>query len=258
MSDQQKILRGAAIVVLFALIVLASSNKEELHKADSDPFALTHFASLRGETGTPETNRAPRYLLLDIRPSQGERFNISEWRIGKRNSRRKLGQATHLPLQNKASLLQDILITREARVVIVSGHSPLGYSFRVNKCTGYFDQFQEFTPVILHNCPLISKRTAENLSGSYPSDICLAYLGSLPECRVKLADYPADLLKSCQDFGRDYLNYSSCVRAHEGDHDFLTNEWRFYLGQDEELWNSEGDIIKLWDENGTLIETFSY
>jgi len=43
---------------------------------------------------------------------------------------------------------EDIYLTSGETVYLVTGVSPVGISFKVNKCSGYMQQFQTFTPYI--------------------------------------------------------------------------------------------------------------
>lgn len=54
------------------------------------------------------------------------------------------------------------------------------------------------------------------------------------------------------------MTYEQCVAAHKSDKDFLTDEWRIFLGQTVEIWRNSNDIVKLVDSKGNVIDALSY
>ena len=57
-----------------------------------------------------------------------------------------VGQASLLPYQGRVNPLSDIIVYPGSTVYFIEGQSPIGVSFRVNKCIGTLAQFQNYYP----------------------------------------------------------------------------------------------------------------
>lgn len=168
-----------------------------------------------------------------------------------------IGKGVDLPFAGQINYESPIFIDPGDTVVLVTGRSPIGYSFKVNKCTGYFEQFQDFTPRLREECPTPLNHELAQKFG-YFNDSCLDYLQTIPSCNMPLNDIPLYLQSECRSFVNEKLNYKSCVEEHKNDQDFYKKEWRIYLGRSEELWKERREVIKLLDLNKETIGTATY
>src|SRR3989344_3329005 len=75
---------------------------------------------------------------------------------------------------------EDVYLKPGEKAVIITGTSPLGISFKLNKCAGYFEQFHEFAPEINTECPLLKN---ENLPSGL-NDACLDYIDRVFSCQT--------------------------------------------------------------------------
>lgn len=144
----------------------------------------------------------------------------------------------------------------QGRVLITSGRSPVGTSFRVNMCSGYLDQFQSYVPDLRKDCP----EPIEELKtkGPFEEETCRKFVETLPRCRVHEGSFPTDVSPLCKAFVTEKLNYNSCVSSHQKEKNFLKNEWRVFLEENRELWRNRQEIIKLRDASGETLDAITF
>jgi hypothetical protein len=201
-----------------------------------------------------QTNLQEAYVEIRASSQNTKPVDITSWSlIGKIGLDIKIGQGAYLPYSAQVNLQQDIFLNKGEKAVIIVGESPIGTSFRLNKCTGYFSQFQAFYPDLPKECP---RPSAEN-SAAGLDDQCLDYLDRLPTCQMQIS-VPPGLSQSCQNYINENINYSKCVELHKNDSDFYKPEWRVYLGRKDRLWSMERETIILKDQNGKTIDWGSY
>ncbi|MBI3631858.1 MAG: hypothetical protein HY225_00200 [Candidatus Vogelbacteria bacterium] len=63
-----------------------------------------------------------------------------------------IGGAASLPYQGILNEEVDISLPPGSKAFLIDGESPIGVSFRINKCFGYLTQFQEYFPPIQARC----------------------------------------------------------------------------------------------------------
>lgn len=168
-----------------------------------------------------------------------------------------IGQGVYLPFIGGINANEQIYLNPGDTVYVVTGRSPNGYSFKINKCSGYFEQFQNFYPSINLVCP---KPSTENmpLPPNALSDNCLTLIENLYQCQIFTSTYPTGIEPACKQWIADTLNYSSCIVNHKDESDFYKSEWRVYLNQDYPLWKSSRELIELIGLDGKVIDTVSY
>jgi len=230
-----------AVIVLTLLLLGISFSRNDAKKS------IQILPS--SQTDTLEPNK--EYVVLKINPKIGESVLLSDISLeNNEGDKIRLPQASALPLQGVVNKTEEIKISRDINVIISSGQSPLGVSFRENKCTGYLGQFQNYYPPLEKECPAQIDTVTEHNIGLLPD--CRAYVESLPMCETKLYDFPENVAPSCQVIVRSYIHYNACVEAHRDDSDFYLPIWRLYLNGAEEFWKN-GDTIKILNENGELL-----
>jgi hypothetical protein len=141
---------------------------------------------------------------------------------------------------------------------VVSGPSPIGISFRENRCTGYLAQLQTFDPSLANACPSSSDMaplTAQNLH-EYGST-CMDFARSLPECTFPTT-LPSSLTPGCQVYIVNTFTYGSCMNMESAQSDFELDTWRLYLNSPTELWDNTHDIIRLLDGQGKTVSVLTY
>lgn len=204
----------------------------------------------------------PRNESIEIRvsPSAGVPINLSEWALLSEvsGSRVTIPKGTEVPTSGVVNESEHIVLSPGDRAIIISGRSPIGASFRENKCIGYFSTFQSFSPALPQNCPAPSDELTSFYGSSYLRDTaCVDFVNKLARCQVTLTP-PVTGTSACQSFVVKYLNYNGCVEAHRGDRDFLGTTWRVYLGRSNSMWRPTHELVKLLDVTGKTVDAFSY
>lgn len=165
---------------------------------------------------------------------------------------------TEIPTSGVVNSLQDIVLTAGERATIISGRSPIGTSFRENKCIGYLGTFQQFSPQLPQNCPMPSDELVSFYGAYYIRDpACIEYVNTLSRCQAVLSP-PTGASSACKNFVVQYLNYNGCVAAHKNDTDFEGDTWRLYLGRTSSMWRTSHEVVKLLDINSKTVDAFSY
>lgn len=217
--------------------------------------SMGHYVSSAGSAD-------PRNEYLEINIAQDARvpIDLSEWSLASDASGNAIviPKGTETPMSGVVNAVQDIVLSPGERAIVVSGQSPIGASFRENKCIGYFSTFQKFYPALPQNCPSPNDELASAYGTGYIRDAtCIDYVNKLSRCQVVLTP-PVTVSGVCQSFLVKYLNYNGCVNAHKNDPDFLGNTWRIYLGRSNSMWRTQHELVKLLDTNGKTVDAFSY
>jgi hypothetical protein len=229
----------------------AEEKEEEQLSAES---AYKYKAVLNVGYAAKKSDPQKEYLEIKVSSQNDKPLRLTGWiLVGKQGLDIKIGQGAYLVYSAQVNPQQDIFLQPGEKAVIVTGESPIGTSFRLNKCTGYFEQFQDFEPSLPKDCP---EPEDENLPSNL-NDQCLDELERLPRCEM-LISIPWELSIPCQNYINDKINYKTCVEAHKNDADFYKPDWRIYLGRNEELWKNKRETIILKDENGKIIDWKSY
>lgn len=200
----------------------------------------------------------PQNEYLEIRASSDIKpISVSDWTIeDQRGSKFSLGRGANLFFLSQVNAQEPIILEPNGVVIVTSGRSPVGASFRLNLCTGYFNQFQKFVSSLPEECPRIRE---EEIPISYP-DACFYFVSGLSRCRMP-ANIPYEtsikIGNDCILFLSEKANYSGCVAAYKNEKNFYRNEWRVYLNRDKEIWATRGTII-LRDQNGNVVDEESY
>lgn len=211
-------------------------------------------ASLIVDWNTKQTDPQKEYLGIRASPQNDSPLRITGWALeGKQGLDIAIGQGTYLIYSAQINPQEDIFLYPEEKTFIITGESPVGTSFRLNKCTGYFEQFKDFYPSLPKECPYPKD---EDLPANL-NDKCLDYIEGLPRCEAVIS-IPWNLSSACQDYINEKINYNTCVELHKNDPDFYKQEWRIYLGRGEELWKEKRESIILTDQNNKIIDWVSY
>lgn len=208
--------------------------------AELKPSLYTGWVKLSPGTAAQEIYPEKEYVTLDVTQKNLSSVDISGWTF--RNS---AGETARLSFGN---------VGGGDRVFVSTGFSPTGSSFRVNKCSGYLEQFLDFVPPLALKCP----RPSSEKSYSSLERVCQTFVRTMKPCEIYAKEFPAALSSSCRVYVNTSINHSACVAAHRSDADFYTNEWRIYLNQSRELWADKGETIMLLDAEGNLVGSVKY
>ncbi len=216
---------------------------------------MSHYVSGAGSSD-PENE----YTELSVAQDAGTPVDISGWTISSdaTGNATVIPKGTEIPTSGIVNPAQNIVLVPGERAVLISGQSPIGASFRENKCIGYFSTFQQFSPSLPQNCPSPSDELTNFYGAGYIRDAsCIDYVNKLSRCQVALSP-PVTISGACQSFIIKYFNYNGCVDAHRSDADFFGDAWRVYLGRTSSMWRTQHEVVRLTDSTGKTVDAFSY
>lgn len=231
----------------------SSSSSEQSSSAKSD------FVVLK-TSGARESAPNEEYLEIKADKKNKNPMKITGWKLkGKGGLDITIGKGSSFIYTEASSQPQeDVYLKPGEKAFIATGLSPIGTSFKINKCAGYFNQFHEFYPDLNTECPALRDEDLPNNLDS--DDKCFNYIKNIPACKtiISIPYKNSGLSSSCQDYVTRNANYKTCVEKHKDDSDFYSPEWRVYLGRNEELWKKSRETITLYDEKNNIIDSASY
>ncbi len=136
----------ALLLIVAALLTRITGTKPVAGGPVQNSISLVSHSPLGGPNARDE------YLTLNVIPSGGNAISLTGIRISDGKIEITLGSGVALFEQGQINAQTPIVITRASNIVISSGRSPLGVSFRENKCTGLLSTFQEFTLPLTPAC----------------------------------------------------------------------------------------------------------
>jgi len=208
------------------------------------------------------TNADKERIQLDASNKNESKVTITGWRLESAITGRSVSipKAVYLVFAGSSNSKLPVLLMPGDTAYITTGRSPIGQSFKVNKCTGYYTQFQTFVPSISRKCPLPEEEILfyTRDTSIFLENDCMDFVDRMSRCRIPTKALPLTLSYACQEAIIDEINYNSCVDKHKNDEDFRIPDWRIYLRRDTELWRDKRELIKLLDENGKTVDYYSY
>ena len=140
------------------------------------------------------------------------------------------------------------------RALVSTGPSPRGINFKINKCSGYLAQGQNYYPGISNSCPIAT--TLPQVRDL--SENCERFLERSFACQTPNINFESGIDNKCAAFIGEHLNYVGCVKDFKNDSDFDKGEWRVYLGRTREFWANLHEDVYLYSQSGILITKVSY
>ena len=215
-------------------------------------------------SGTRSPFAKHEYITIEALRGNDVDVLVTGWRLESRVTKAYgfIGKGVSVPVLGSTQNIEEpIWLAPGERAIITTGRSPIGISFKENICSGYFEQYQDFTPSISRNCPS-PRNEIEEAGIELYDDECYSYVRRLPRCKI-ITDIPEEdeepeLTSSCRLFVEERLTYNGCTDAHRLDRDFDKGVWRVFLGSYAELWREDRDIIRLLDQNGKTVDLVSY
>ena len=217
--------------------------------------SMSHFVS-----GASSVDPKNEYIEISVSPDASVPVDISGWSLSSDATgvSATIPKGTEVPTSGVVNAAQDIILAPGDHAILISGQSPIGASFRENKCIGYYSTFQKFSPSLPQNCPVPSSELASSYGSNYIRDAaCIDYVNMLSRCQAVFTP-PVGASSACQNFVVRYLNYNGCVTAHQNDADFAGTTWHVYLGRTNSMWRTQHELVKLIDTKGNTVDAFSY
>src|SRR3989344_5958925 len=241
---------------------LEENVNKEIEKSRRSPYYGK--VSMSSVSGLYNNDPSQEYISLFTNLAKNETIKITGWYL-------KSETTGYYAVIGKASLLpfpftkteSDITLEERDRVYIIKGFSPIGISFRTNKCTGYFEENRTFTPNLSLQCPRPIDEDLPKFSEVYDrEDECLNIIENISRCTTKNNSFIRDLedtvSSACKTYITTQINYNTCVAKHFSDTDFPGNEYYIYLNKFGPLWREKREKINLYDQNNLVVDTIEY
>ena len=181
----------------------------------------------------------------------GDRVDVTGWRFVANRGSQIIPKAVNMYDPSGLAAEGDIRLSSGDVLNIYSLQSAIGENVRLNKCIGYLEIDNHFTPQLPLTCPYIDRSEISNLTGA-----CQNVILSIGSCRlppdnpsIAPTDYP------CKDF-LSRINYKGCFDTHSSDADFLSHEWRAWTGY--RFLDPDHDKLLLYDKKGLLVDIHEY
>lgn len=203
-----------------------------------------------------ETEYRPSLIRLRVNIYQGEKINITGWRIKTRKDEIIISKG--IEKYQAYAVPRDIIVKESLYIYLIGDSNPLGKdkNFRANKCFEYLKNRYSFYPSIYSYCP---RPKLEDISHLNP--YCQEFILRVPRCKViDYLDY-SDNTKiifdmECRNYMDAKFNYRSCFKDLSRDEDFLTNYW--YIYRNTNMIEPLHDTIYLYDSNGLIVDKYLY
>ncbi|HUD04014.1 MAG TPA: hypothetical protein VMR73_00790 [Candidatus Paceibacterota bacterium] len=215
--------------------------------------------SFDGVSGAKNASTSTEYLRLIAGNNIASPLTITGFVVGSFASGNlaTITTAALLPILGSPYSESSIYVSPGDVILLSTEISPIKTSFRVNKCSGFLNQLYSFTPAILKLCPTASALLTK--FGPANDTSCIAYAKTVPQCTaVASSAVPINLSSACKTFVEQTLTYNGCVESTQNDSDFYENEYRVFLGSQNELWGNSTDAIGLFDTKGGLVGGLTY
>lgn len=207
-----------------------------------------------------ESAASREYLVIEASGWNGDDIPLAGWSVQSMltNARVLIPNSATAHLLGAVNPVAPVMLPPGGSIVLATGASPAGVSFRENRCTGYLEQMQHFEPALANACP--SPREALPLNAMnirQYGEACIEYVDALPPCQF-VDRVPSSLPVSCQLFVANTFSYNGCVATYRRERDFNLDSWRLYLGLGVEQWRNTHDIIRLVDADGRTVDSITY
>ena len=184
--------------------------------------------------------------------NQSESVDVTGWHIAANRGGEYVPQAVDLYDPSGLTAPSDIVFDRNGeQVTMYSWSGP--FNLRLNECIGYIGTANHFNPSLPMSCPAPDRAPLSGFTGA-----CQNFIYSIPSCQVPNLNSPQIPQNdyNCRAYIADNFNYRACFNAHINDANFLSNEWRAWMGSSP--LDPYHDKVYLFDRNGLLVDTYSY
>ena len=211
-------------------------------------------------TVTRSTNPSKEYITIRVKSTATTTIPVTGWVLKSLSTGTQVSipKGTYLYFTGMLNVEENIFLTGGDTLYLVTGISPNGASFKTNKCSGYLDQFQTFTPYLRDECPRPKDENLSSIPNLVINDACFDYINSMPQCKIQTKPLPINWSYECTNFIYQKINYPNCVNTHKNDSDFYKKEWRVYLKRSSSIWKTKKETVVLYDNLGKIVDTIKY
>ncbi len=195
-----------------------------------------------------------RIRVEAIKLLEGEAVSMRGWQIQGKRAILYIPQAVANYGPAGVDSPSDIVLKNREFINIYSNTSAIGINFRLNKCMGYLENVNKFTPALPRSCPDV----LDDFGNYNLSSQCEDYLDSLQTCALSKTNQL--WLQNSNEFAcrsiLDQVNYRGCFERHSTDKNFLSSEWRVWTGS--RFLDIRHDRVLLFDNRGLLVDEYEY
>lgn len=234
----------------------AEELKEEISELEQSQNRSDYYGLVKIERMRTSSDVDAEYIRLSASRNASESINITGWKLISlfSNNQTTIPQGTNLYRPNGQSVVGNIILNPRDTVYISSGKSPISESFRINKCSGYHEQFLDFSPRLRLQCPYPEEDL--DIPFSIHTTECHEYVDRLPRCKIHTTEPPLEVNDDCREYIYQKISYPACVDFHKNDKDFYKAEWRLFLERRNPLWSRKYEVIQLIDNEGKIVDTY--
>ena len=215
---------------------------------------------LNRTSSVKKSNPLEEYFVILVSNDTPIPFSLTGWKIldfnGKKSYTFGKGVSRLFPLGR--NLRENIGIEAGTVIIVSSGKSPVGDSFRINRCTGFREQFKDFSPALKRACPNVREfleKTTKSIS--FSDEVCYNVLSRIGRCEAVVGRTPG-ASSECKAFIQEDLTEKGCVAAFKNNPSFYLPEWRVFLNSKKEIWKGDSNALYLLDNQDLLVATLIY
>ncbi len=228
-----------------------SINPYEIPQGFTEKDLSPYFHKVRLGSVSPGSDFSYGQITLSANLSGSDVLNITGWLLQAQGGGQFIPRAVNVYDTVGQPVESDIYLQAGDQVYIYSSQSVVGLNLRLNKCTGYLENSNHFTPPLPLNCPYIDRSQVSSFSGK-----CQDYISSLGGCRLPDSNPPVpENDYACKSF-LDTINQRGCLDRHRNDRDFLSHEIRIWTGS--RFLDERHDRLLLLDKQGLVVDAYSY
>jgi len=208
-----------------------------------------HEVRFDGISGATAYSYGRIYLAANM--AKSVTVDVTGWQIKGNDGGEYIPQAVNIYDPSGLTAPGDIQLQAGQYVYLYSSKGP--FNLRLNECIGYIGQENHLTPALPNNCPYPNRSAITSFTGA-----CQNYISTIGQCVVPNLNNTAipENDPACRAYIENNFNYWSCFNAHEGDANFLSNEWWVWMGASPV--DPYHDTVDLLDRNGLLVDIYSY
>jgi len=201
-----------------------------------------------------KSNAREEYVVIESFSNNDSKVNVTGWSLqNKKGEVATIGQSAEIPYPDQQNTLGNVYLSPGEKIFVNTGPSPVGPSFRVNECVGYFNERVPFYPKLTENCP---SPTSSEIYPAYIENSCIDFMKkNIKKCKTTSA--VSDLSVQCAEYLTSKTSYQGCVNDHKNNSNFFQKEWRVFLNKGSEMWNDDSDTILLKDSKGKTVDSIN-
>lgn len=150
MPKDKTLIFSLALLAVLVMVLLGLTQVTEIKQEQIEREEGYAKIEVTKESNTNDSNT--EYIEISIAPPNNQSLVATGWNIKGVKYNLSLGKASNLFAQGLVNDQAPIVLSKESRLIISTGHSPIGVSFRENKCTGILGLYQKFTPSLTPSC----------------------------------------------------------------------------------------------------------